>query len=99
MARLGFGAVEPTAGMAAIGRIMADMHSNVPPLLLASVFYWDRSALKDAFPHDHHMGRSLPCLMSRNNSYKDITSMNAHALEITTSEPHKSRDQTLDLWI
>ena len=43
MARLGFGAVDPYAGMAAIGSILAGLGSETVPQLLASVFYWDRS--------------------------------------------------------
>ena len=42
MARLGFGAVEPCAGMAAIGTILAGLGSHTAPQLLASVFYWER---------------------------------------------------------
>ena len=42
MARLGFGAVAPSAGMAAIGSILAGLGSQTNPQLLASVFYWER---------------------------------------------------------
>ena len=39
MARLGFGAIEPQAGMAAISSILAGQPA---PQLLGSVFFWDR---------------------------------------------------------
>ena len=42
MARLGFGAVAPRAGMAAIGTIMACLDLQTPPVLMASVFFWER---------------------------------------------------------
>lgn len=42
MARLGFGAIEPQAGMAAIGAILAGSGLLAPPQLLGSVFHWDR---------------------------------------------------------
>ena len=43
MARLGFGAVAPEAGMAAIGRLLAALGNAAPPQLLGSVFFWERS--------------------------------------------------------
>lgn len=42
MARLGFGAVARSAGMAAIGSILAGLGSQTNPQLLANVFYWER---------------------------------------------------------
>ena len=49
MARLGFGAVDPHAGMSAIGSILANLHSAATPSLLGSVFFWDRSRFLQHF--------------------------------------------------
>lgn len=45
MARLGFGAIEPAAGMAAISAVVAAGPSSMPAQLLASIFFWDRLML------------------------------------------------------
>ena len=42
MARLGFGAIQPQAGMAAISEILGSPSSSQ---LLGSVFFWDRFVL------------------------------------------------------
>ena len=51
MARLGFGAIEPHAGMAAIGKILAGSGSSLPPQLLGSIFFWDRCSCQMANAH------------------------------------------------
>ena len=51
MARLGVGAIEPHAGMAAIGKILAGSGSSLSPQLLGSVFFWDRCACWKANAH------------------------------------------------
>ena len=56
MARLGFGALAPDTGMAAIGRIIAGIGSLGTPQLLGSVFFWDRS-------------QAFPAIMKRTSSF------------------------------
>ena len=46
MERLGFGALQPVAGLAALGRLLASLVSRADrtaPMLMASVILWDRS--------------------------------------------------------
>lgn len=43
MERLGFGAIEPAAGMMALTRLLASIgQPHLPAQLLGSVFLWDR---------------------------------------------------------
>ena len=51
MARLGFGAIRPPAGVAVVSALLGALSSprSYPPQLLASVFYWDRLRVSSAF--------------------------------------------------
>lgn len=43
MERLGFGAIDPLAGMLALSRILSGIGQlGVPPQLMGSAFIWDR---------------------------------------------------------
>ncbi len=44
MARLGFGAIQPGAGMAAMGALLRSLqgHGPAPAHVMGSAFFWDR---------------------------------------------------------
>jgi hypothetical protein len=47
MERLGFGAIQPAQGAAALGAMLRALHgAAAPPQLLASVFFWERLKVK-----------------------------------------------------
>ncbi|KAK9866522.1 hypothetical protein WJX84_008502 [Apatococcus fuscideae] len=58
MARLGFGAIQPNTGMAALGSLLRSLQGSCPaaPQVMGSAFFWDRLKVKAPFYQEFKEG-------------------------------------------